>query len=80
MAHLYEEELTIPNFYKYNEDFGKPEEIKQRIDKSTTVYVGNLKPTTKEEQIYEMFKSCGEIRRVILGMFDNFAQIICNCF
>ena len=71
MANLYQDELTIPNFYKYSEDFGKPEEIANRIAKSTTVYVGNLKSTTKEEQIYDIFKACGDIKRVILGMFEK---------
>lgn len=45
-----------------------------------TVYVGNLSFYTTEEQIHEMFKSCGEIKRIIMGL-DRFKRTPCGfCF
>ncbi|KAI7830670.1 hypothetical protein BC939DRAFT_392524, partial [Gamsiella multidivaricata] len=38
---------------------------------STTLYVGNLSFYTTEEQIYELFSKCGEIKRIIMGLDRN---------
>ena len=36
--------------------------------KTATLWVGNLSFYTTEEQIYELFSKCGEIRRIIMGL------------
>jgi len=47
---------------------------------SSTIYVGNLSFYTTEEQIYELFVKCGEIRRIIMGL-DKFKKTPCGfCF
>ncbi|CCE81450.1 Piso0_002106 [Millerozyma farinosa CBS 7064] len=38
---------------------------------SKTVYVGNLSHFTTEEQIHELFSSCGTIDRIIMGLDRN---------
>ncbi|XP_014279473.1 nuclear cap-binding protein subunit 2 [Halyomorpha halys] len=47
---------------------------------STTLYVGNLSFYTTEEQIYELFSKCGDIKRIIMGL-DKYKKIPCGfCF
>ncbi|XP_044266114.1 nuclear cap-binding protein subunit 2 [Tribolium madens] len=47
---------------------------------STTLYVGNLSFYTTEEQIYELFSKCGDIRRVVMGL-DKYKKTPCGfCF
>ncbi|GAO14083.1 hypothetical protein UVI_02038250 [Ustilaginoidea virens] len=47
---------------------------------STTLYVGNLSFYTTEEQVYELFSKCGEIKRLVMGL-DRFQKTPCGfCF
>ncbi|TLS23547.1 uncharacterized protein PpBr36_05874 [Pyricularia pennisetigena] len=47
---------------------------------STTLYVGNLSFYTTEEQVYELFSKCGEIKRLVMGL-DRFNKTPCGfCF
>merc|ERR1712165_294244 len=47
---------------------------------STTMYVGNLSFFTTEEQLYELFGMCGDVKRVIMGL-DKFKKTPCGfCF
>ncbi|CAN8096513.1 unnamed protein product [Discula destructiva] len=47
---------------------------------ATTLYVGNLSFFTTEEQVYELFSKCGEIKRLIMGL-DRFNKTPCGfCF
>ncbi|KAK5647102.1 hypothetical protein RI129_005566 [Pyrocoelia pectoralis] len=47
---------------------------------STTLYVGNLSFYTTEEQIYELFSRCGDVRRIIMGL-DKYKKTPCGfCF
>lgn len=41
------------------------------LAEATTLYVGNLSFYTTEEQVYELFSKCGEIKRLIMGL-DRF--------
>jgi len=42
--------------------------------------VGNLSFYTTEEQIYELFSKCGDIRRIIMGL-DKYKKTPCGfCF
>lgn len=56
------------------------DKVEDDIHKSTTLYVGNLSFFTTEEQIYELFSRCGEIKRIIMGL-DKFKRTPCGfCF
>ncbi|ROW17538.1 hypothetical protein VPNG_00718 [Cytospora leucostoma] len=47
---------------------------------ATTLYVGNLSFFTTEEQVYELFSKCGEIKRLVMGL-DRFNKTPCGfCF
>uniref|UniRef100_A0A0A9WJM4 Nuclear cap-binding protein subunit 2 n=1 Tax=Lygus hesperus TaxID=30085 RepID=A0A0A9WJM4_LYGHE len=47
---------------------------------SATIYVGNLSFYTTEEQIYELFSKCGDIKRIIMGL-DKYKKTPCGfCF
>ncbi|QSL65686.1 hypothetical protein MERGE_002999 [Pneumocystis wakefieldiae] len=50
------------------------------LNRSSTLYVGNLSFYTTEEQIYELFSKCGEVKRIIMGL-DRFNKTPCGfCF
>lgn len=47
---------------------------------SSTLYIGNLSFFTSEEQIYELFSKCGDVKRVVMGL-DRFKKTPCGfCF
>lgn len=47
---------------------------------SSTLYIGNMSFLTSEEQIYELFSKCGDVRRVVMGL-DRFHKTPCGfCF
>jgi nuclear cap-binding protein subunit 2 len=47
---------------------------------STTLYVGNLSFYTTEEQIYELFSKCGDVKKVVMGL-DKYKKTPCGfCF
>ncbi len=50
--------------------------FKDQLKISSTVYVGNLSFYTTEEQIIEVFKKCGEIRRFVYILFIMICRII----
>ncbi len=57
-----------------------PEEYQAKLNNSTTLYVGNLSFYTSEDQIYELFSMCGEVKRVIMGL-DRVKKTPCGfCF
>jgi len=47
---------------------GTEEDYEIALSQSSTIYVENLSFYTKEEQIYELFEKCGEVKRVIMGL------------
>ena len=50
------------------------------LQQTSTIYVGNLNFYTTEEQIYELFGRCGDVKRVIMGL-DKFKKTPCGfCF
>ncbi|KAK8113682.1 RNA recognition domain-containing protein [Apiospora kogelbergensis] len=50
------------------------------LKNATTLYVGNLSFYTTEEQVYDLFSKCGEIKRLIMGL-DRFNKTPCGfCF
>ncbi|PWI64874.1 hypothetical protein PCL_08507 [Purpureocillium lilacinum] len=57
-----------------------PEPAVDPLANATTLYVGNLSFFTSEEQIYELFSKCGEIKRLVMGL-DRFQKTPCGfCF
>jgi nuclear cap-binding protein subunit 2 len=59
---------------------GTDEEYKEDMDHSTTLYCGNLSFYTTEEQLYEVFSKCGEIKRIIMGLDRNKKKPCGFCF
>jgi hypothetical protein len=59
---------------------GSQQEWISLLNQSCTLYVGNLSFYTTEEQIYEIFSKCGEIKRIIMGL-DRVKKTPCGfCF
>uniref|UniRef100_A0AC34GY33 Nuclear cap-binding protein subunit 2 n=1 Tax=Panagrolaimus sp. ES5 TaxID=591445 RepID=A0AC34GY33_9BILA len=59
---------------------GTLREQEKMLKLSTTLYVGNLSYYTTEEQVYELFRRAGDIRRVIMGI-DRYKKTPCGfCF
>lgn len=56
------------------------QELIDSLKNTTTLYVGNLSFYTTEEQIYELFSRCGEVRRVIMGLNKNTKTPCGFCF
>lgn len=46
----------------------------KQLKQTATLYVGNLAFFTTEEQIYELFSRCGDIRRVVMGL-DKYKKV-----
>ena len=70
-------------------DLGKPKkdqemnenEIERQKKLQRTIYVGNLNPLTKQENIYEFFSVCGKVNLVkIAGNTNNIIQGIRYAF
>ncbi|EAA27359.2 RNA-binding domain-containing protein [Neurospora crassa] len=64
-----------------NEDSNMhPEAFDDPLKDATTLYVGNLSFYTTEEQVYELFSKCGEIKRLVMGL-DRLQKTPCGfCF
>ncbi|KAK0621221.1 hypothetical protein B0T17DRAFT_280321 [Bombardia bombarda] len=58
----------------------QPEQTEDPLKDATTIYVGNLSFYTTEEQVYELFSKCGEIKRLVMGL-DRITKTPCGfCF
>lgn len=68
MAHLYRSLDTTVSQYKDRSFPGTAEEYQRLLRESRTLYVGNLSFHTTEEQVWEVFRSAGEVRRIIMGL------------
>ncbi|KYQ93753.1 RNA-binding region RNP-1 domain-containing protein [Tieghemostelium lacteum] len=77
MADLY----TTPVAFYYDKKSGyTAEEFSEVLGRSKTIYVGYLSFYTTEEQLYELFKKCGEIKRIVMGL-DRIQRTPCGfCF
>lgn len=74
------DDLTKPSTYFDRSFRGTREEFFKEISESTSLYIGNLSFYTTEEQIYELFSKCGEIKRIIMGL-DRLQRTPCGfCF
>ncbi|KAK8765274.1 hypothetical protein V5799_032110 [Amblyomma americanum] len=59
---------------------GSRAEQERLLRTSSTLYIGNMSFYTSEEQIYELFSKCGDVKKVIMGL-DRFHKTPCGfCF
>ncbi|KAL3932461.1 MAG: hypothetical protein SGPRY_000691 [Prymnesium sp.] len=79
MAHLYRD-LSVKSLYTDRKCEGGNSEWQRKIESSTTLYIGNLSFYTTEEQLYEFFGMCGEVKRVVMGLDRNTKTPCGFCF
>ncbi|XP_050023673.1 nuclear cap-binding protein subunit 2 [Dermacentor andersoni] len=59
---------------------GSRAEQERLLRMSSTLYIGNMSFYTTEEQIYELFSKCGDVKKVVMGL-DRFHKTPCGfCF
>lgn len=77
-AWYFDDELILPYCHVYLQL--SHEEYQERLKVTQTLYVGNMSFYTMEEQVYELFSMCGEVKRVIMGL-DRMKKTPCGfCF
>eukprot|EP00250_Pteridium_aquilinum_P005017 c15181_g1_i1 orf=91-795(+) len=59
---------------------GTQDEFEDALKTSSTVYIGNLSFYTTEEQIYDLFSRCGEIKKITMGLDKNTKTPCGFCF
>ncbi|GAB6021637.1 Nuclear cap-binding protein subunit 2 [Chamberlinius hualienensis] len=66
--------------YRDQQFKGSRSEQERLLQYATTLYIGNLSFYTTEEQIYELFSKCGDVKKVVMGL-DKFKKTPCGfCF
>ncbi|KAI7903122.1 uncharacterized protein BX663DRAFT_509628 [Cokeromyces recurvatus] len=63
--------LAVPSSYRDQLYQGSSNQLSDDLSTTATLYIGNLSFFTTEEQIYELFAKCGEIKRIIMGLDRN---------
>ena len=66
-SQLYAAAKPAPQYFDKSA-FASEAEYQQALDQSCTVYVGSLDASVTEEQLYALFRCCGDIRRIIVGI------------
>jgi nuclear cap-binding protein subunit 2 len=66
--------------YRDHKFEGSREEQEKLLSESVTLYVGNLSFFTSEDQLYELFGKCGELKRIIMGLDSNTKTPCGFCF
>jgi len=56
---------------------GTRSEQERSLHQSCTLYIGNMSFYTTEEQIYELFTKCGDVKRIVMGL-DKFKRTPCG--
>jgi nuclear cap-binding protein subunit 2 len=83
MAHLYDESAIKSNSAYYDIKIrgnAQRDVVQSSLDASTTLYVGNLPTTVKEEQLHELFSCAGPIERIVLGVDRETLEPCGFCF
>lgn len=62
----FEKNLYVEKTFK-----GTPEEYKELLHNSSTIYVSGLPDDLREERVWQIFSIFGSIRRVIMGVNRN---------
>ncbi|CAD6563729.1 MAG: nuclear cap binding complex subunit [Cyphobasidiales sp. Tagirdzhanova-0007] len=70
MAHVC---TPLDTFSSYRDSRNPQNEAErnQELNRSATLYIGNLAMYTSEEQVMELFSKCGSVKRVIMGLDRN---------
>ena len=79
MAHLYKD-TGVKSLYTDRKFMGGKEGWQDALEESCTLYIGNLSFYTTEEQLYELFSRCGELKRVVMGLDRNSKTPCGFCF
>jgi nuclear cap-binding protein subunit 2 len=79
MAHLYRD-VSVKSLYKDRKFGGGQREWQDQLEKSTTLYIGNLSFYTTEEQLYALFGQVGDVRRIVMGLDRNTKTPCGFCF
>ena len=73
----------MPMIYFFSHQFalqGSLTDQERKLTDSATLYVGNLSFYTTEEQIFELFGKCGDLKRIVMGL-DKVRKTPCGfCF
>ena len=67
MAELYTQFEEKEMYYDRHSGLSR-EEYKQKLETSTTLYIGNLSFYSTEGQLLELFERCGEVKNLIMGL------------
>lgn len=79
MAFLFRDTTINTEYYDRKSVYSR-EKQKALLEKTSTVYVGNLAFSTTEAQIMELFSKAGNVRKIIMGL-DAFKKTPCGfCF
>ena len=83
LYHLDDQFYGICDYIAKKRRFMKDNEWNETISKlkeSKTIYIGELSPLTREEQLFEIFSDFGEIKRIIMGL-NKYTKNPCGyCF
>ncbi|KAL2497420.1 Nuclear cap-binding protein subunit 2 [Abeliophyllum distichum] len=79
MASLFKDPDKI-SAYRDRRFPGTQEEFDEVLQKSTTIYVGNMSFYTTEEQVYELFSRAGELKKIVMGLDKNTKTPCGFCF
>ena len=83
LYHLDDQFYGICDYISKKRRFMKDNEWNETISKlkeSKTIYIGELSPLTREEQLFEIFSDFGEIKRIIMGL-NKYTKNPCGyCF
>ena len=63
--------ISDSKIYWDRSHYGSPEAQQLALERSSTLYVGNLTFDTTTSQLYTLFKSVGRVKRIIMGLDRN---------
>jgi len=66
MAHLYRD-LSVQSLYADLKAGYTLKQWQDKIERSTTLYIGNLDTETTDYQLHALFGRVGEVKRIIMG-------------
>ena len=78
MAELLFDHLLNPQFANFDKsNYATQEQALEALEKSSTIYVGNLDPQTSEMQIRDFFSVMGPVVNVIKGICLFVCLFVC---
>lgn len=80
MAELFHKEETPQYFMLDAQNYDNGDQQLEALNKSATIYVGNLSFFTKEAQIFETFARVGPVKRLIMGLNRELKSPCGFCF